>query len=107
MCVCVMYVYIQAHSEREGERERERYSEREREIGSDSTLIAERERERERDWTLMPDVFMCIYMLVIGEGREGERHTHETYREGEKHAITRAHTKCFPVMSRRHVWYRS
>jgi len=21
----------------------------------------------------MPDVFMCIYMLVIGEGREGER----------------------------------
>ena len=23
----------------------------------------------------MPDVFMCIYMLVIGEGREGETET--------------------------------
>ena len=51
----------------------QRYSQREREIGRDSTLIAE--REGERDWTLMPDVFMCIYMLVIGEGREGETET--------------------------------
>ena len=41
-------------------REGERYSDREREIGRDSTLLAE--RERARDWTLMPDVFMCIYM---------------------------------------------
>ena len=54
-------------------REGERYSEKEREIGRDSTLLAE--RERARDWTLMPDVFMCIYMLVIGEGREGETET--------------------------------
>ena len=57
-CVCVC------------ERERERYSQRERVIGRDSTLITE--RERERDWTLMSDVFMCIYILVIVEGREGE-----------------------------------
>ena len=35
----------------------------------------EREKKRERDWTLMPDVFMCIYMLVIAEGREGETET--------------------------------
>ncbi len=48
------------------------YSQREREIGRDSGLVAE--RERERDWTMMPDVFMCIYMLVIGErGRNRDR----------------------------------
>ena len=40
----------------------------------DATLLSTT-RERARDWTLMPDVFMCIYMLVIGEGREGETET--------------------------------
>jgi hypothetical protein len=87
-------------SERERERERERYSERERVIGSDSTLIAERERERERarererdrerDWTLMPDVFMCIYMLVIGRGeREKDARTRHKERETCNHTCDR------------------
>ena len=63
----------------------------------------ERERKRERDWTLMPDVFMCIYMLVIGEGREGEtkrerevyiykyRENIKTKRDIQKKRETRTH----------------
>ncbi len=73
------------------------------------------QRERERDWTLMSDVFMC----------EKVRNTHARTRHKEKaknmytRARTHTHThtqnthtrqelaKCFPVMHRRHVWYRS
>ena len=64
---------------------RERYSQRETEIGRDSTLIPE--RERQRDWTLMPDVFMCIYIFVIGEGRKGET-------EAERGANTQIQREC-------------
>ena len=44
------------------------------------------ERDRERLSTLMPDVFMCIYMLLIGEG--GQR---ETERERERYMYTSTH----------------
>jgi hypothetical protein len=45
-----------------------RATQREKQIERDT----QRGRERERLSKLIPDVFMCIYVFVIGEGRERE-----------------------------------
>ena len=53
----------------------------------ESEILRERERESLRLSTLMPDVFMCIYVLVSGEG--GERVTsrgREVYKYKYTHA---------------------
>ena len=64
------------------------HSERERDRQRLYTDSRQRERDMEGLSTLMPDVFMCIYMLVIGEG--GER---ETEREREVYIYKYTHAQ--------------